>query len=133
VPGVLAALWSAGALGLLRVLDALPPGPWFVLGLALGPVGAVAAVRRARVGFVGNGLLPLDTPMGTISTGPAMSSVIGFDALLLGLPALVQIAQGQPLTWTTVLVQAVVGVIGARGYLSATTATDRVELSTHRS
>ena len=33
--------------------------------------------------------------------------MIGFDALLLGLPALVAIAQGEPLTWTTVLVQAV--------------------------
>jgi hypothetical protein len=132
VPGVLAALWSAGALGLLRLLDALPPGPWFVLGLVLGPVGAVAAIRRARVGFVDNGLLPLDTPMGTISTGPAVSSVIGFDALLLGLPALVQIAQGGPLSWTAVLVQAAVGVIGARGYLSASTATDRVELAERR-
>jgi hypothetical protein len=129
---VLAALWSAGALGLLRLLDALPPGPWFVLGLALGPVGAVAAIRRARVGFVDNGLLPLDTPMGTVSTGPAVSSVIGFDTLLLGLPALVQIAQGGPLSWTAVLVQAAVGVIGARGYLSASTATDRVELAERR-
>jgi hypothetical protein len=129
VPGVLAALWSAASLALLRALGDLPPGPWWALGLALGPVGATAAVRRARVGFVQNGLLPIDTPMGQLSTGPALSAVIGFDALLLGLPALVQIAQHQRLTWLTVAVQGAVAVIGARGYLSATTADDRVDLS----
>jgi Family of unknown function (DUF6297) len=129
LPGILAAAWCAAALGLLRALGDLPSGPWWALGLTLGPVGAVAAVRRARVGFVRNELLPLDTPMGTLSTGPALNSVIGPDLLLLGLPALVQVAQGGPLSWTTVLVQAVVGGIGARGYLSATTSPDRVELS----
>lgn len=125
VPGALAALWSALALAVLTVLDLMPPGPW----LALGPVGAVAAVRRARVGFVRNDMLPLNTPMGTISTGPLVNAVVGPDALLLGLPALVQVAQGTPLTWTTVLVQAVVAAIGARAYLAGSTATDRVDLS----
>ena len=128
VPGVLAALWSALALTMLDVLDLVPPGPWWALGLALGPVGATAAIRRARVGFVRNELLPLDTPMGTVSTGPLVNAVVGPDALLLGLPALVEIAQGHPLSWTTVAVQAVVGGFGARAYLSGTTATDRVEL-----
>jgi len=118
VPGVLAALWAAAALTLLDTLDALPPGAWWALGLTLGPVGAVAAIRRARVGFVRNELLPLDTPMGTVSTGPLVNAVVGPDALLLGLPALVEIAGGHPLSWTAVLVQAVVGVIGARAYLS---------------
>ena len=65
----------------------------------------------------------------SISPGPLFKAVIGPDALLLGLPALLQIAQGHPLTWTTVLVQAVVGGIGARAYLAGTTAHDRVELS----
>lgn len=129
VPGVLAALWCGAALGLLRWLDVLPPGPWWALGLTLGPVGAVAAVRRARVGFVDNGLLPLDTPMGTISTGPALNSVIGFDALLLGLPAIVQIAGGDPPTWPVVAVQAAVGVLGVAGYLWISTSARRVQLS----
>jgi hypothetical protein len=128
VPGALAALWSALALGLLAALGNLPAGPWWVLGLTLGPVGAVAAVRRARVGFVRNELLPLDTPMGTVSTGPLVNAAIGPDALLLGLPALVEIAQGHPLSWLTVLVQATVGVLGARAYLSGTTDPHRVEL-----
>jgi hypothetical protein len=38
-----------------------------------------------------------------------LGDVIGPDALLLGLPALVEVAQGHPPSWTTVLVQAVVG------------------------
>ncbi|RZU49906.1 hypothetical protein EV385_1663 [Krasilnikovia cinnamomea] len=129
VPGVLAGAWSAASLALLDGLGELPSGPWWALGLALAPVGAVAAVRHARVGLVRNELLPLDTPMGTVSPGPLVNSVVGPDALLLGLPTLVQIVQGEPLTWSTVLVQAVVAVIGARAYLSGTTAPDRVELT----
>ena len=132
VPGALAALWTALALTVLAALGDLPPGPWWALGLTLGPVGAVAAVRRARVGFVRNELLPLDTPMGTVSTGPLANSAIGPDALLLGLPALVEIAQGRPLSWTTVLVQAVVGGIGARAYLAGSTDANRVELTAAR-
>ena len=129
IPGVLAAAWSTAAVTVLDVLNVLPPGPWWALGLTLGPVGAVAAVRRARVGFVRNELLPLDTPMGTVSTGPLVNAVVGPDALVLGLPALVEISRAGPLTWTAVLVQAVVGVLGARAYLTATTAPDRVELT----
>ena len=129
VPGLLAAAWGAVALALLRAMGALPSGPWWLLGLTLGPVGAVAAVRRARVGFVNNSLMPLDTPMGTISTGPMLASVVGFDGLLFGLPALLAIAAGGTLTWTTVLLQAVVAVLAVRVYLSATTSPDRVDLS----
>jgi hypothetical protein len=128
VPGVLAALWCAGALTFLQILDELPAGPWWALGIALGPVAAVAAVRRARVGFVDNGLLPIETPMGTISTGPAMSSVIGFDALLLGLPTVVAIVAGGPLTWVPVAVQAVLGGLGVWLYLRFTTSRHRVDL-----
>jgi hypothetical protein len=132
LPAVLAGLWTTAALVLLDALGDLPGGPWWALGIALAPVGAVAAVRKARAGFVRNDILPLDTPMGTVSPGPLVNSVIGPDALLLGLPALVEIAQGRPLSWTTVLVQAVVSVIGARAYLSGTTSTDRVELTAAR-
>ena len=49
-----------------------------------------AAVRRARVGFVDNELLPLDTPMGSLSTGPVLAAVAGLDLLLLGLPTVVR-------------------------------------------
>ncbi|WP_250027419.1 DUF6297 family protein [Paractinoplanes maris] len=128
VPGVLAGLWAALALTALDVLGDLPAGPWWALGLVLGPIGAAAAVHRARVGFVRNELLPLDTPMGTLSTGPLVNAVMGPDLLLLGIPAWIAIAQGT-LSWTTVLLQAIIGVAGARFYLSGTTGDDRTELS----
>jgi hypothetical protein len=128
VPLVLAGLWSAGSLALLRALGDLPPGPWWALGPALAPAGAVAAIRRARVGMVRNELLPLDTPMGTVSPGPLLNSVVGPDALLLGLPTLVAIGSGHRLAWTGVVVQLVVATIGARTYLSATTSHSRVDL-----
>jgi hypothetical protein len=126
---VLSGLWYAAALALLHGLGDLPAGPWWALGLVLGPVGAASTMRKSRVGFVDNGLMPVDTPMGSVSTGPLINAVAGLDVLLLGLPTVVQIAQGGPLSWTGVLVQAVVAVIGARAYLDATTKTDRVELS----
>ncbi len=129
VPGVLAAVWGAVALTLLRVLDVLPAGPWWLLGLSLGPVGAVAAVRRARLGFVDNGLLPLDTPMGTVATGPVLASVIGFDGLLFGLPTVIVLALGGPLSWTAVLIQAVVAAAAVPLYLSLTTSAHRVALA----
>jgi hypothetical protein len=132
VPALLAGLWYAISLTLLARLGHLAAGPWWALGLALAPVGAIAAVRRARVGFVDNGLLPLDTPMGTIATGPTLSAVIGFDALILGVVVVVQFAQGSPLTWTTVVIQAVVGGLALRGYLRSSTSPERVELSERR-
>jgi hypothetical protein len=130
VPAVLAAGWSAVALTVVRALGGLPGGPWWALGLALGPVGAVAAIRKARVGFVRNELLAFDTQMGvSISPGPLLNAAIGPDLLLLGLPALVQIVQRHPVTWTTVLIQALAAVLGARAYLTATSSPDRVELT----
>ncbi|MCM4076801.1 DUF6297 family protein [Paractinoplanes hotanensis] len=128
VPGVLAALWAALALTLLDVLGDLSSGPWWALGLVLGPMGAAAAVHRARVGFVRNELLPLDTPMGTLSTGPLVNAVMGPDMLLLGIPAWIAIGQGR-LDWSTVLIQAVIAGAGARFYLVGTTGDDRTELS----
>jgi hypothetical protein len=103
-----------------------------VLGLTLAPTGAAAALRKARAGFVRNDTLPLDTPMGTLSPGPLITSLIGPDVLLLGLPTLVQIIQGHPLTWTTVLIQAIASGAGARAYLAATTDPNRVELHADR-
>lgn len=132
VPTLLAGLWYAGSLALLDALGDLPAGPWWALGLTLAPTGAAAALRKARAGFVRNDILPLDTPMGTLSPGPMVNSVVGPDLLLLGLPTLVQIVGGHPLTWTTVLIQAIASGAGARAYLAATTDPNRVELAAPR-
>jgi hypothetical protein len=128
VPGVLAGVWYVLAFSLLRALGDLPAGPWWALGIALAPVGAVAAVRRGRVGMVRNDLLPLDTPMGTVSPGPFVNLTVGADVLLLAAPVLVQLHLHTPLGWTLVLTEALIGVFGARAYLAGTTSKDRVEL-----
>ncbi|WP_433827059.1 DUF6297 family protein [Actinoplanes sp. CA-015351] len=129
VPAVLAGVWATAALGLLQLTGNLAPGPWWALGIALAPVGAAAAIRKARTGFVRNDLLPLDTPMGTVSTGPLVNSIAGPDLLLLGLPTLLALAQNNPLPWTSVILQAAIAVMGARAYLNATTAETRTELT----
>ncbi|BAL92397.1 hypothetical protein AMIS_71770 [Actinoplanes missouriensis 431] len=132
VPLALSGIWGTLTLTLLQMTGNLPPGPWWAFGIALAPAGAAAAVRHARVGFVRNDLLPLDTPMGTVSTGPLVNSVAGPDLLILGLPALLALAGDDPLPWSSVLLQAGVALLGARAYLNATTAEDRTELTARR-
>ncbi|BBH64508.1 hypothetical protein ACTI_11930 [Actinoplanes sp. OR16] len=129
VPTVLAAIWATLALTLLQLTGNLPAGPWWALGPAIAPAAAAAAARHARVGFVRNDLLPLDTPMGTVSTGPLVNSLAGPDILLLALPTLIALAQDDPLPWTTVLLQAALAVFGARAYVNATTSDTRTELT----
>jgi hypothetical protein len=129
VPGVLATAWAGSALLLLGLLGDLPAGPWWALGLVLGPIGAVAAVRRARLGFVRNDLLPLETPMGTVATGPVLAAAGGFDALVLAIPAVVTLVDGTPLTWTEVATQAVFSVAGALIYVRYTSSEDRTDLA----
>ncbi|GIE83963.1 DUF6297 family protein [Actinoplanes regularis] len=128
IPGALAFGWSLIALVLMQVAGDLPAGPWFLLSVPVGVAGGVAAVRRARSGFVRNDLLPLDTPMGTVSTGPLVHAFAGPDALILGIPTLIAISQETPLTATTLLFQTALALIGARAYLAGTTDPERVEL-----
>lgn len=129
LPVALASAWSAAALALLGLLGGLPPGPWWALGLALGPAAAAAAVRRARMGLVQNGLLPIDTPMGSLETGPLLGVVIGYDLLVLfGLPTLAILATGATLSWTNVLFQAVAAVAGLALYVGASTSTSMTDL-----
>ncbi|GAA2705599.1 DUF6297 family protein [Actinoplanes palleronii] len=129
IPAVLGFAWSLIALLLLQTGDRLPAGPWWLLSVPLGITGGVAAVRRARGGFVRNDLLPLDTPMGTLSTGPLVHAVAGPDALILAVPTVVAILQDTPLSWTMVLFQTALAVLGTRAYLAGTTDPERVELN----
>ncbi|GAA4592388.1 hypothetical protein BJY16_000613 [Actinoplanes octamycinicus] len=128
IPGVLAFLWSLAALLLLQLTGHLPDGQWWLLSVPLGIAGGVAAVRRARSGFVRNDLLPLDTPMGTVSTGPLVHAFAGPDALILAVPTVVGLIVGDPLSLTLIVFQYALALIGTRGYLVATTDPDRVDL-----
>jgi hypothetical protein len=131
LPVALASAWAATALTVVTALDGMPPGPWWALGLAIGPAAAAGAIRRSRMGLVQNGLLPLDTPMGSIESGPVMGALIGYDLLILfTLPALVDIGTANPLTWTGVLTQLVFSVAGLTSYLGVSTHTDAADLKT---
>lgn len=121
VPATMAGLWSALALAVLSLLGHLPPGPWWALGLALGPTVGVAAVHRSRAGKVQNDLPLVDTPMGSISPGPVMWLLTGPDLLVpLALPALVALVAFrslEELTWNRVLIQVGFSVVGVLAYL----------------
>ncbi len=124
VPAALAAAWATTALVVLTAVGHLPAGPWWALGVAVAPVAAAAAVRRSRLGMVQNGLLPLDTPMGSLETGPLLGAVVGYDLLvLLGLPTAFALYAGVAPAWSTVLLQLVVGVGGLAMYVGASTST----------
>ena len=68
-------------------------------------------------------------PMGTVSTGPVLAGVIGFDGLLFGVPAVIAVAADDPLSWTAVGVQLAFGVLAVGVYLRLTTSPGRVELA----
>ena len=80
------------------------------------------------MGFVRNELLPLDTPMGTVSTGPLVSAWSAPTRYCWACPPWSRSPRQDPLSWTTVLLQAVSPAFGARAYLAGTTDKDRVEL-----
>jgi hypothetical protein len=129
VPAVLAAAWATVALALLQTSGALPPGQWWLLGLAVGPVGAASAVRAARAGFVRNDLIPIDTPMGSVPTGPIVYAFAGVDLLILALPMAIVLLLDVPLSWSMITVQFGAAALGVQAYLSWTTDHDRVSLS----
>ncbi|ASW53166.1 DUF6297 family protein [Plantactinospora sp. KBS50] len=113
VPAVLAAAWAAVALTVPALIGDRPAGPCWALGLALGPAAAVAAIRRARIGQVRHDLMPIETPMGSLATGPLLWLLSGVDLLvLLGSPALLTLLTGAVPDWQTVLVQAALSTAG---------------------
>ena len=117
-PAAVAAIWSAAALGLLQLTDALPAGPWWALGLGLGPAAAASAVRRAKQQVIRHDMIPLDSPMGAVPPGLAryLSSRIDLQ-VIFSVPAglalgLVNAHPGWQLTWQLVLIQAAWGLCG---------------------
>jgi len=121
VPTALASGWYGAALGALSLLEKLPSGPWWALGLALGPAATVAAFRRARVGAVDNSLPPADTPMGNMPVGRISSFIAGLDVLaVFGLPTALWLATRESLpqlAWSGVAVQGGFSLLGLAGYL----------------
>ncbi|HWS35760.1 MAG TPA: DUF6297 family protein [Actinoplanes sp.] len=129
IPAVLATTWATVSLLLLQLAGALPPGQWWLLGLSLGPIGAIGALRAARAGMVRNDLIPFETPMGSLPTGPLLHAFAGIDLLILALPTIIQLSRGLPAALDMILVQTALAVAGAQAYLTFTTDPDRLNLS----
>ncbi|MEU5562107.1 DUF6297 family protein [Micromonospora musae] len=115
VPAGIAALWGAIALGAAQATGALS-GPWWALGLAAGPAAAVAALYRAKISANSLGHIFIDTPAGAFPSGLLLWLVNGVDVVaVLGLPmviALVTERAPEHLSWSSVLVQAMLSVAG---------------------
>ncbi|GAA1632203.1 DUF6297 family protein [Actinoplanes couchii] len=129
IPLALATTWSTVALALLQTSGALPPGQWWLLGAALGPIGAISALRAARSGMARNDLIPIDTPMGSLPTGPLLHAFSGIDMLILAVPTVIQLSQGWPAAYDMILFQLVLAVAGTQAYLTFTTDPTRLNLS----
>ncbi|MFJ8582525.1 DUF6297 family protein [Micromonospora sp. NPDC093277] len=131
-PATLAAAWSGLALAALALRADLPPGPWWALGLAVGPAVAVAALRRARARAIDNSLPLVDTPMGAFAPGPLIWLLTGLDVLVvLTLPtvaALLTSTGSTTLGWGWVLTQVELSVLGVAAYLVLTTDRNRAAL-----
>lgn len=125
LPSVVSALWCGVALTCLTAVDQLPPGPWWLLGLACGPAFGVAALRMARRGPVRNDLPAASTPMGTVQSGPFTWAVTGLDlAVLLTAPTLIVLALRDRIEFldtTVVIVQVTLMATGVWIYLRAAT------------
>ncbi|TYB39243.1 hypothetical protein FXF50_08345 [Micromonospora sp. AP08] len=112
VPGLLAALWSGLALGGLQAAGLLS-GPWWALGLAIGPAAAVAALQRARASAASIGNVLIETPLGAFPAGMLLWLVNGLDVLaVLTLPVSIGIATGTALEWHLVPIQLALSALG---------------------
>ncbi|MEO3814030.1 DUF6297 family protein [Sphaerisporangium sp. B11E5] len=110
LPALLAALWSALALAGLMLTGVLPPGPWWLLGVAAAPALAAAALRMARRPPVDHSLPVIVTPFGALPAGPVIWGLTGVDLAFLGcLPTLAALLE-PPMTLTPfVLAQLLTG------------------------
>ncbi|MEV0590654.1 DUF6297 family protein [Nonomuraea cavernae] len=110
LPALMAGLWSTLALAGLAVAGVLPGGPWWLLGPALAPALAAAALRMAGRRPVDHAQPVIETPVGSLPTGPLIWALTGVDLALLGcLPTLAALTDPAASPATSVVVQALVG------------------------
>ncbi|MEV0620858.1 DUF6297 family protein [Nonomuraea sp. NPDC050404] len=93
LPALLSGVWAAGAAAGMAIGAGLGGGGSWLLGLLAAPALAAAALRMARREPVDHSMPVLDTPMGSIPTGPFIWASKGPDLALLGcLPTAVALA-----------------------------------------
>jgi len=118
LPALLAAAWSALALGVLQAVGELPPGAWWALGPAAAPALAAGALRMARRRPVDHSMPVIDTPGGAVPTGPLLWAFTGVDLALAGsLPALAALASRPASVAPYLAAQAVIGAAVLTAYV----------------
>ncbi|GII59795.1 hypothetical protein Pth03_81840 [Planotetraspora thailandica] len=115
LPMLLSAAWLTLALAGLGVIGALPPGPWWSLGILCAPALAAGALRMARRRPIDHTMPVIHTPAGSIPTGPLIWAATGADVAALGcLPVLAavptSVSAGTPALGPLLVAQAVSGV-----------------------
>jgi hypothetical protein len=123
VPSLLAAVWCLLALTWLAATDGVPAGPWWALGIAVGPAVAAAALQRARAKPPDTDAL-IDTPLGAFPAGMLLWFLSGLGVLaVLAFPVILSLAtrqSGMPAGWLVVLVQTIGSGLGTYLYLRHT-------------
>ncbi|KAB8195753.1 hypothetical protein FH608_009580 [Nonomuraea phyllanthi] len=136
LPVVLSGTWATLALAGLGALAAfgavapisgmpsagVPAGAlgagWWLFGLLVAPALAAGALRMAERSPVDHSMPVIDTPGGSIPTGPVIWAATGVDLAVLGcLPALAALLSPPSAVGGLLMAQAVSGVLVLAGYV----------------
>ncbi|GAA4075954.1 DUF6297 family protein [Actinomadura miaoliensis] len=118
LPALVGGLWLAVALAGLETAGGLPGGPWWPLALPAAPALAAGALRMARRPPVDHAMPVIETPAGSVPTGPVLWAVTGADLALLGCAPVLHVLLDRPAALGPALaVQAVTGAATLGLYL----------------
>lgn len=117
LPLLLGGAWLTLALAAPSIADGTA---WWAFGPAAAPALAAGALRMARRRPVDHAMPTLDTPFGSVPTGPVLWAATGLDVAALGCAPLLAALSAPPAAIGPYLaVQAVTGVAVLAAYLAA--------------
>ncbi|MFV2178395.1 DUF6297 family protein [Actinomadura sp. LOL_016] len=120
LPALLGGAWLALALAALTAAGALPGAAWWAFGPAAAPALAAGALRMARRRPVDHAMPIVETPVGSLPTGPFIWAVTGIDVAALGCaPLLAALSAPPSAIGAHLAVQALAGAAVLAGYLAA--------------
>ncbi|MEV0668508.1 DUF6297 family protein [Actinomadura luteofluorescens] len=96
LPALLGGTWLVLALAGLALVDALPGPLGWAFGPAAAPALAAGALRMARRPAVDHSMPVVNTPVGSLPTGPFLWAVTGIDIAALGCAPLLLVVSAPP-------------------------------------
>ncbi|MEV5827499.1 DUF6297 family protein [Spirillospora sp. NPDC052242] len=116
LPALLGGTWLTLALAGPGIADG---AAWWAFGPAAAPALAAGALRMARRRPVDHAMPTLDTPFGSVPTGPFVWAVTGIDVAALGCaPLLAALSAPPPAIGPYLAVQALTGIAVLAAYLA---------------